>query len=89
MSRFLIPKGFGYSGKDILTSGITGEPLEASAYFGPIFYQVGTVPSVWRQAVPLTILTEIQWVNFFLYGCLAHSYIEHMVMEKSTLEHGT
>jgi len=39
MSRILIANGFSYSGKDALTSGITGEPLEAYVYFGPIYYQ--------------------------------------------------
>jgi len=42
MSRILIPKGFGYSGKDMPTSGISGEPLEAYVYFGPIYYHVDT-----------------------------------------------
>ncbi|KAF8591774.1 beta and beta-prime subunits of DNA dependent RNA-polymerase [Ramaria rubella] len=40
MSRILIERGFSYAGKDMLTSGITGEPLEAYVYFGPIYYQV-------------------------------------------------
>ena len=40
MSRILIEKGFSYAGKDMLTSGITGEPMEAYVYFGPIYYQV-------------------------------------------------
>ncbi|KAG9311079.1 beta and beta-prime subunits of DNA dependent RNA-polymerase [Chiua virens] len=40
MSRILIEHGFNYAGKDMLTSGITGEPLEAYVYFGPIYYQV-------------------------------------------------
>lgn len=40
MSKILIEKGFNYAGKDMLTSGITGEPLEAYVYFGPIYYQV-------------------------------------------------
>ncbi|KAG6865344.1 DNA-directed RNA polymerase III subunit [Blastosporella zonata] len=39
MSRILIENGFSYGGKDMLTSGITGEPLEAYVYFGPIYYQ--------------------------------------------------
>ncbi|KAI9269131.1 DNA-directed RNA polymerase III subunit RPC2 [Phascolomyces articulosus] len=39
MSRILIEHGFNYSGKDYLTSGITGEPLSAYIYFGPIYYQ--------------------------------------------------
>ena len=41
MSRILVENGFSYAGKDMLTSGITGEPLEAYVYFGPIYYQVG------------------------------------------------
>lgn len=40
MSKILIEHGFSYAGKDMLTSGITGEPLEAYVYFGPIYYQV-------------------------------------------------
>lgn len=40
MSRILIDHGFSYAGKDMLTSGITGEPMEAYVYFGPIYYQV-------------------------------------------------
>jgi DNA-directed RNA polymerase beta subunit len=40
MSRILVENGFSYSGKDMLTSGITGEPLEAYVFFGPIYYQV-------------------------------------------------
>ena len=40
MSKILIENGFNYAGKDMLTSGITGEQLEAYVYFGPIYYQV-------------------------------------------------
>ncbi|KAJ7875392.1 hypothetical protein B0H14DRAFT_2716472 [Mycena olivaceomarginata] len=40
MSRILVEHGFSYAGKDMLTSGITGEPLEAYVYFGPIYYQL-------------------------------------------------
>ena len=46
MSRILIEKGFSYAGKDMLTSGITGEPMEAYVYFGPIYYQVGVNDTV-------------------------------------------
>lgn len=35
----LIRRGFNYRGKDCLTSGITGEPLSAYIYMGPIYYQ--------------------------------------------------
>jgi hypothetical protein len=44
MSRILIENGFNYAGKDMLTSGITGEQMEAYVYFGPIYYQVGRLP---------------------------------------------
>ncbi|KAF8130276.1 hypothetical protein EV363DRAFT_1399449 [Boletus edulis] len=40
MSRILIEHGFNYAGKDMLTSGITGEPMEAYVFFGPIYYQM-------------------------------------------------
>ena len=36
MSQVLIDHGYNYSGKDYLTSGITGEPLESFVFFGPI-----------------------------------------------------
>ena len=36
----LVKNGFNYQGKDTLTSGITGETLEAYIYHGPIYYQV-------------------------------------------------
>ncbi len=39
VSRVLVQRGFTYSGKDILTCGITGEPLQAFIFAGPIFYQ--------------------------------------------------
>ncbi|TNN00607.1 DNA-directed RNA polymerase III subunit RPC2 [Takifugu rubripes] len=35
----LIRHGYNYQGKDYVTSGITGEPLEAYIYFGPVYYQ--------------------------------------------------
>ena len=35
----LIRNGYNYQGKDFLTSGITGEPLSAYIFFGPIYYQ--------------------------------------------------
>jgi DNA-directed RNA polymerase III subunit RPC2 len=39
MSKILVEKGFNYSGKDMLYSGITGECLQAYIFFGPIYYQ--------------------------------------------------
>ncbi|XP_072044988.1 DNA-directed RNA polymerase III subunit RPC2-like [Amphiura filiformis] len=39
LSQDLIRHGFNYLGKDYLTSGITGEPLSAYIYFGPVYYQ--------------------------------------------------
>jgi len=35
----LVEAGYNYQGKDILTSGITGESLQAYIYHGPIYYQ--------------------------------------------------
>lgn len=35
----LAARGFNYLGKDMLTSGITGQQLSAYIYFGPIYYQ--------------------------------------------------
>lgn len=39
MSEALIAHGYSYDGKDYLTSGITGEPLPAYVFKGPIYYQ--------------------------------------------------
>jgi len=39
VSKILVQRGFTYSGKDILTCGITGEPLPGFVFAGPIFYQ--------------------------------------------------
>lgn len=39
ISEDLIKAGYSYSGKDMLMSGITGEPLYAYIFFGPVFYQ--------------------------------------------------
>lgn len=39
LSKALIDHGFSYDGKDYLTSGITGEPLPAYVFKGPIYYQ--------------------------------------------------
>ncbi|KAJ2891764.1 putative dna-directed rna polymerase iii subunit rpc2 protein [Zalerion maritima] len=39
MGKVLIDHGFSWEGKDYFTSGITGEPLEAYIFNGPIFYQ--------------------------------------------------
>ncbi|KAF7562721.1 hypothetical protein G7046_g1422 [Stylonectria norvegica] len=39
MSQVLIDHGFSWHGKDYFTSGLTGEPLEAYIFNGPIYYQ--------------------------------------------------
>ena len=39
MADILLKHGYSYSGKDFLTSGITGESLPAYVFFGPIYYQ--------------------------------------------------
>jgi DNA-directed RNA polymerase III subunit RPC2 len=39
MGQVLIDHGFSWEGKDYFTLGITGEPLEAYIFNGPIYYQ--------------------------------------------------
>ena len=39
VSEELIEHGFHYQGKECLTSGTTGEQLQAYIYFGPVYYQ--------------------------------------------------
>jgi DNA-directed RNA polymerase III subunit RPC2 len=38
-SEVLVRQGFHYLGKDMMTSGLTGEPLSAYVFCGPIYYQ--------------------------------------------------
>lgn len=39
VSKELVEAGYSYCGKDFLTSGITGVPLQAYIFMGPIYYQ--------------------------------------------------
>ncbi|XP_014670724.1 PREDICTED: DNA-directed RNA polymerase III subunit RPC2-like [Priapulus caudatus] len=39
LSEDLVRNGFNYLGKDFVYSGITGEPLSAYIFFGPVYYQ--------------------------------------------------
>ena len=39
LSAALGAHGFSYNGKDFLTCGLTGEPLEAYIFMGPVYYQ--------------------------------------------------
>ena len=39
ISETLCRAGFAYNGKDWLTSGVTGEPLGAYVFMGPVYYQ--------------------------------------------------
>nr|CAB3480785.1 unnamed protein product [Digitaria exilis] len=39
ISNTLVKHGFSYNGKDLLYSGILGQPLEAYIFMGPIYYQ--------------------------------------------------
>jgi DNA-directed RNA polymerase III subunit RPC2 len=38
-ARILVAAGYNYAGKDYVTSGVTGEPLSAYIFFGPVYYQ--------------------------------------------------
>ncbi|GBF89067.1 DNA-directed RNA polymerase subunit 2 [Raphidocelis subcapitata] len=39
LSAALVDAGYSYGGKDTLTSGLSGEPLEAYIFMGPVYYQ--------------------------------------------------
>eukprot|EP00035_Acanthoeca_spectabilis_P004176 m.99830 g.99830 ORF g.99830 m.99830 type:complete len:1167 (-) comp12472_c0_seq1:7267-10767(-) len=39
LCEILTTHGYNYHGKDYLTSGITGEPMSAYIFFGPVYYQ--------------------------------------------------
>jgi DNA-directed RNA polymerase III subunit RPC2 len=69
MSQILMDYGFNYGGKDMLTSGITGQPLEAYVYFGPIYYQKLKVSCL------AYVCGQIQPV-------LSCFHFQHMVMDK-------
>jgi len=38
-AEHLVKHGYSYQGKDLLTSGLSGEPLKAYIFMGPIYYQ--------------------------------------------------
>ena len=39
VSQQMAQHGYNFLGKDMLTSGITGQQMAAYIYFGPIYYQ--------------------------------------------------
>ena len=39
LSRALVDAGYAYSGKDYLTCGVSGQPLAAYIFAGPVYYQ--------------------------------------------------
>ena len=39
ISETLVRHGYSYTGKDFLTCGVTGEPLAAYIFMGPVYYQ--------------------------------------------------
>ena len=39
VSKILIDHGYSYSGKDMLTSGVTGEQIGCYIFMGPVYYQ--------------------------------------------------
>jgi DNA-directed RNA polymerase III subunit RPC2 len=39
LAEILVKHGFSYSGKDLLMSGITGEPMGCYVFSGPVYYQ--------------------------------------------------
>jgi DNA-directed RNA polymerase III subunit RPC2 len=39
MGKLLVKHGYSYFGKDYLTSGLTGEPLQCFVFCGPVYYQ--------------------------------------------------
>ena len=86
MSRILIEHGFNYAGKDMLTSGITGELMEAYVYFGPIYYQVklSSVLCIRKALTHARCLQKLSEKAFPLRHRLIDlsSVTEHMVMDK-------
>ncbi len=42
ISEMLVKYGYNYTGKDVLTSGITGEPINAYIYTGPVLSKIKT-----------------------------------------------
>lgn len=72
MSKILIDNGFSYGGKDMLTSGITGQSLECYVYFGPIYYQKLKVSlllsETFRCSWSLTKFEPIHLFHAFILG---------------------
>ena len=75
MSQILIENGFSYGGKDMLTSGITGQPLECYVYFGPIYYQ--------KLKVGLVFLLLSSFFAFSPFSC-SRAGVHSAVFPRST-----
>jgi hypothetical protein len=89
MSEILINNGFSYGGKDMLTSGITGQPLECYVYFGPIYYQKLKVSSFLPYLFlpfPFSILDHPRRLAVFSLIVLTMPFSRHI---GSTLIHST
>lgn len=86
MSRILIENGFSYAGKDMLTSGITGEPMEAYVYFGPIYYQVSfdvfDIDRPYTDRTYRNLVSHSRQLPFTRHSASTHRIVEHMVMDK-------
>ena len=64
--KTLVKHGFSYVGKDILTSGITGQPLQSYIFAGPVFYQVYIVSCIVYRVHRAITLFWLRGVNGFI-----------------------
>ena len=53
MGATLVKHGFSYSGKDCLTSGITGESLPMYVFFGPIYF---FILGLWKRGTSMVVI---------------------------------
>lgn len=80
--KLLVERGFAYGGKDYLTCGITGEPLEAYVFMGPIYYQklkhMVLDKMHARAKGPRMVLTrQVRWSTPYMMAALTYSRVLH------------
>ena len=67
----LVKHGYSYLGKDLMTSGISGEPLQSYVFAGPVFYQK-------LKHMVMDKMHAVSIISFFYYFLLLCMYSERV-----------